>query len=145
MACLLVPAAEAAIVTAVTKVTEVREKKLKGAEAEHAAVSVEEEVRIPFKRKVKWLTNLLWGGSALLAFEHMWHGEITPWFPFLTAARDAEATAAMLHEMATVGVAMSLFVTVVWIGMVAVTGVIEKRALEMKTEDAAEMKTEEMA
>jgi len=33
-----------------------------------------------------WLTNMLWGGSLLLAFEHVWHGEETPWFPFLTAA-----------------------------------------------------------
>lgn len=144
MACVLVPAAEAVIVTAVTKVTEAREKKLKGAEVEHAAVSVEEEVRIPFKRKVKWLTNLLWGGSALLAFEHMWHGEITPWFPFLTAARDAEATSVMLHEMATVGVTMAFFVTAVWGAMVAVTGVIEKRALEAKAEEASAMKAEEM-
>ena len=70
---------------------------------------------------------MLWGGSALLAFEHIWHGEVTPWFPFLTAARNPEDAMAMLHEMATTGVAMAVLVTAVWAGMVAVSNVIEKR------------------
>lgn len=134
MACLLVPAAEAAIVTAVTKVVESKEKNHKAAEGEAVHVCAEEEVKIPFKRKVKWLTNLLWGGSALLAFEHMWNGEIVPWFPFLTAAVDAKERAAMLQEMATVGVSMSLLVTGVWVGMLIVSSVIEKKAVETKEE-----------
>ena len=62
---------------------------------------------------------MLWGGSALLAFEHIWHGEVTPWFPFLTAAGNPEDAMAMLHEMATTGVAMAVLVTAVWAGMVA--------------------------
>ncbi len=128
MACLLVPAAEAAIVTVVAKVAEKKEKESCGAEA---------EVKSPVKGKVKWLTNLLWGGSALLTFEHIWHGEIVPWFPFLTAASSAEATAEMLHEMATVGVAMAALVTVAWAGMVAVSNAIEKKAQEMKPEEEA--------
>lgn len=72
---------------------------------------------------------MLWGGSALLAFEHIWHGEVTPWFPFLTAAGNPEDAMAMLHEMATTGVAMAVLVTAVWAGMVAVSNVIEKRPL----------------
>lgn len=134
MACLLVPAAEAAIVTAVTKVAEAKEKKHMKAEGKSAHSCVEEEVKIPFKRKVKWLTNLLWGGSALLAFEHIWHGEIVPWFPFLTAAADAEERAVMLQEMSTVGVCMSLLVTGVWIGMLIVSSVMEKKEIEQKAE-----------
>ena len=70
---------------------------------------------------------MLWGGSALLAFEHIWHGEVTPWFPFLTAAGNPGDAMAMLHEMATTGVAMAVLVTAVWAGMVAVSNVIEKR------------------
>ena len=132
MACLLVPAAEAAIVTAVTKVVESKEKNHKAAEGEAVHVCAEEEVKIPFKRKVKWLTNLLWGGSALLAFEHMWNGEIVPWFPFLTAATDAEKRVVMLQEMSTVGVSMSLFVTGVWVCMLIVSSVVEKKAIEAK-------------
>lgn len=25
---------------------------------------------------MNWLNNMLWGGSALLAFEHVWHGSV---------------------------------------------------------------------
>ena len=73
---------------------------------------------------------MLWGGTALLAFEHVWHGEVTPWFPFLTAADSPAGIGEMFREMATVGTMMAVVVTAVWIGMVAVTGAIEKRAEE---------------
>ena len=72
------------------------------------------EGKIPFSRKLKWLKNMLWGGAALLAYEHVWHGEVVPWFPFLTAAANPEDAAVMLHEMATVGVTMALLVTAAW-------------------------------
>lgn len=85
---------------------------------------------MPFSRKLKWLNKMLWGGTALLAFEHVWHGEVTPWFPFLTAADSPTGIGEMLHEMSTVGTMMAVLVTAVWIGMVAVTGVVEKRAEE---------------
>ena len=109
MACFLVPTAEALIVTAVEKT---KEKK-----AETAAAAQEEQHDapvIPFTRKLKWLTYLLWGGSVLLAFEHLWHGEIAPWFPFLTAMADPGDAAEMFHEMATVGVSMAVLITAVW-------------------------------
>ena len=72
---------------------------------------------------------MLWGGSALLAFEHVWHGEVTPWFPFLTNAATPASTAEMLREMATSGVGMALLVTAVWAGIVAVTNSIVKRPI----------------
>ena len=67
-----------------------------------------------------------------MAFEHVWHGEVTPWFPFLTAASNPADAAEMLHEMATAGVAMACLVTAVWIGMVLVTGAMEKKMLKAK-------------
>ena len=76
---------------------------------------------------MNWLNNMLWGGSALLAFEHVWHGEVVPWFPFLTNAVTPVSAAEMLREMATSGVAMAVLVTAVWAGMVAVTNAIEKK------------------
>ena len=118
MACFLVPAAEAIITTAASKVMEKKEP----------ATS---EMKIAFSRKLKWLSNMLWGGSALLAFEHVWHGEVTPWFPFLTAAGNPADAMEMLHEMATAGVSMALLVTAVWGVMVAVTGAMEKKAKEL--------------
>ena len=73
------------------------------------------------------LTYLLWGGAFLLCFEHIWHGEVVPWFPFLTAMNDPGDAAEMFHEMATVGVTMAVIVTVVWAVMIAVIDRILKR------------------
>ena len=129
MACFTVPAVEAIVVTVVKKVIEKKEK-----QPEEVSVILdgtpETAYKIPFSRKLKWLTNLLWGGSALLAFEHVWHGEVVPWFPFLTAAADPADAAEMLHEMATVGVSMAVLVTLVWLAMLGVSSIIEKRALK---------------
>lgn len=121
MACFLVPVAEAAVVTAATQVVKMKEKKQ---EVAHAA----EETTISLSRKLQWLCNLLWGGALLLAFEHLWHGEVVPWFPFLTAASDPAETAIMLSEMSTVGVTMAVLVTAVWVGMLVVCNVLLKRA-----------------
>jgi hypothetical protein len=87
---------------------------------------------------LKPLNIMLWGGSALLAFEHLWHGEIVPWFPFLTAAENAEDTAVMLHEMGTIGVTMAVAVTAVW-GV----ALLVKRALGKK-KTAKKEATEEL-
>ncbi len=122
MACFLAPAAEAVVTTIATKVIESKESKTE------TEAKAEASVKIPFSRKLKWLNNLLWGGSALRAFEHIWHGEVVPWFPFLTAAGDPADTAEMLHEIATVGVSMAAVVTVIWGCMVAAVSVMEKRA-----------------
>ncbi len=117
MACFLVPAGEAAVTTVVGKLGG---KKSRGAAHEQAGAG--------FGRKLKWLSNMLWGGSALLAFEHVWHGELTPWFPFLSAMNNPADTSEMLAEMGSVGVAMAAGVTLVWVGMVTVSAVLEKRA-----------------
>ena len=130
MACFVVPAVEAIVTTIVSKVMEKKELK---AEKNGARPEDEQTARVPFSRKMKWLNSLLWGGSALLAFEHVWHGEVVPWFPFLTAAADPADAAEMLHEMATVGVSMAVLVTLVWLAMVGVSAVIEKRAVKTET------------
>ena len=129
MACFVVPAAEAIVTTVIAKVLEKKEKET-GKEKIQMDGDTETVSRIPFSRKLKWLNGLLWGGSALLAFEHVWHGEVVPWFPFLTAAADPADAAEMLHEMSTVGVSMAVLVTLVWLGMLGVSALIEKRALK---------------
>ena len=70
---------------------------------------------------------MLWGGVILLAFEHLWHGEVVPFFPFLTAMSDAASTAEMLREMATVGVAMGVLITLVWAGICFAADIIVRR------------------
>lgn len=120
MACFIVPAAEALVVTTVCRVLEKKEKKTENTSPATGYT------RSTFLKRRRWLTNLLWGGSFLLAFEHLWHGEIVPWFPFLSAALTPEDTAAMLKEMASAGVVMALLVTMVWVGMVLVATHLEK-------------------
>lgn len=132
MACFIVPVAEAVVTTIIAKAA-------KSKETEQAALKVAAdngsfgmESKIPFSQKLKWLTNMLWGGSVLLAFEHVWHGEVVPWFPFLTAASSPADASAMLSEMATVGVSMALLVTAVWGVMLLVTNAMEKKALKVQ-------------
>ena len=127
MACFLVPTAEAIVVTIMKKA--VMAKTPTAPEAGMGNGDTVIKAHIPFVRKLKWLTNLLWGGSVLLAFEHVWHGEVVPWFPFLTAAGNPQDTASMLQEMSTVGVSMAVLVTAVWACMLIVSNAMEKRAL----------------
>ena len=127
MACFLVAATEAVITTIATKIIEKKEKEQE-LKIGTDGVKTGTGAKIPFSRKLKWLNRMLWGGSALLMFEHIWHGEIVPFFPFLTAASDPADAAEMLHEMATVGVTMAALVTVVWLGMVGVSALMERKA-----------------
>ena len=119
MACFTVPAAEAIITTIAGKIIKAKE--------------IEDSTKISWSTKIGWLNKMLWGGSALLAFEHVWHGEVVPFFPFLTAVKDGEASE-MLHEMATAGVCMALLVTAAWGIMVGVVSMFEKKS---KNKDAA--------
>ena len=74
----------------------------------------------PFVAKLPWLEKMMFGGSLVLALEHVYHGEVIFRPPFLTAMTEGPAAVSeMLHEMATRGVAMTLLVIAVWAGMVA--------------------------
>ena len=128
MACFLVPAAEAVVTTIATKVMKSKEGNPETVKVQLDGAELVEAEKIPFSRKLGWLNKLLWGGSGLLAFEHVWHGEVVPWFPFLTAASNPADAAEMLQEMSTAGVTMAVLVTAVWAGMLAVSSIIEKRA-----------------
>lgn len=61
-----------------------------------------------------------------MTFEHIWHGEVVPFFPFLTNAADPASAREMLFEMATSGVGMAVLVTAVWAVMVIAAKRIEK-------------------
>ncbi len=122
MACFLVSGAEAVVVKALEKAEANKESK-NAATVDQSAKSV----AIPLSRKLRWLFNLLLGGAVLLAFEHVWHGEVVAWFPFLTAMNDPADAAEMFHEMATVGVTMALLITAVWAGMCVTADAIVKR------------------
>ena len=111
MACFAAPAVEAVVTTVVKK-----------------KMGNNEKMRTnPFLKRMGWLNNMLWGGSALLAFEHIWHGEIVPFFPFLTGTD-------VLREIATSGTAMAVLVTAVWAVVAMAANSIEKKALTVKAD-----------
>ena len=112
MACFVAPMSGAIVCTVVQKVVRKRSKNGGGRVAKKSGFS--------WGQRLSWLNKMLWGGSILLAFEHLWHGEIVPWPPFLTAMKNPSDVAPMLHEIATVGTTMAVTVTVVWALMVLV-------------------------
>lgn len=117
MACFLVPAAEAVVTSVATKVMKKDEKA--------------SEVKISWAHKLGTLSKMLWGGCVLLCYEHLWHGEVTPFFPFLTAMNDPADTQVMLHEMATVGGSMAVFLTAVWaVGCAAAEKIASRPAIQ---------------
>lgn len=128
MACFIVPATEAIVTTVAQKIISKKEETENNKKSDNS---------IRFSEKLKWLNGMLWGGSGLLAFEHIWHGEVTPYFPFLTAANDPADTAVMLHEMATSGSAMAILVTAVWAGVVLVSNKLTSSQTENKAKAGA--------
>ena len=111
MACFSAPLAAAVVTGVVRRV---------------AAKSPEQPGTISWATKLGWLEKLFFGGCALLAFEHVWHGEIIFQFPFLTGVRDGN-TAEVLKEIATVGGAMTALIFAIWIGMLVVSAMIVRR------------------
>ena len=65
-------------------------------------------------RNIKSLELMLWGGSVLLIVDHIINGELMWKFPFFTAVANGGTWGTVLHEMLTVGVPMSVVLTLVW-------------------------------
>ena len=97
MACFVVPTAAAIVTTAIGK-------------------------KVPEKYHINWLNSMMWGGVVMLAVEHIAHGEIVLYPPFLTAGLHE-----VLPEMLRVGVPMTLCIFLIWGVMVAVAARMSKR------------------
>lgn len=131
MACFIVPGTEAIVSTIITKMIEKKENK----ELElnlKKGVAISELHKEKLSTKLKRLNGLLWGGSVLLAFEHVWHGEVQPFFPFLTAASNPADMAEMISEMSRIGVSMAVLVTIVWLTMTFFLCAFEKQVDSIK-------------
>lgn len=127
MACFIVGGAEAVAVSAIRAAVRKREMEA-GVIDENGRQIVDAAVHgVCWTRKLGWLSNMLWGGVLLLCVEHMWHGEVVPFPPFLTAMADPSQVPVMLGEMATVGVGMAVAVTTAWFGMALAADVLAKR------------------
>ena len=101
MSCLLAPATVAIVTTSIRK-------------------------KIPQKYHIGWLNTMLWGGVLMLLIEHIAHGEIIPFPPFLTAMINPADTIVMLKEIVTIGTAMTIAIFAVWTIMVLVADRITK-------------------
>ena len=112
MACFLVSATVGIGVSVARHIVKHHEKKLE----------LEGKTQLPekFGSDIKWSQKLayleltLFSGSFVLAIEHILHGEVVPFPPFLTAASNPADLAEMLTEMGTVGVAMLAILLVAW-------------------------------
>jgi hypothetical protein len=120
MACFLAPAGVALVTTVVQKVVKKKE--------ETAAGEQTEKTTGKWTQRLRWLNTMLWGGSALLALEHIMHGELVPWPPFLTAMQTPGGTGPMLREIATYGATMTAAVLVLWGVMVVIAETAARRA-----------------
>lgn len=129
MGCFVAPVAEAIVTTVVMKVAQKKEK-----EAKEKGIIEANPNKISWSKKLSWLNKMLWGGSFLLAFEHIWHGEIVPWPPFFTAMQNPADIPPMLHEIATIGVGMMVLVTMIWVIMVVIADRKAIKAQKAETE-----------
>lgn len=125
MACFVAPAAAAVVTTVVQKVVKNREGAAAGTQGCKTACK--------WTQRLRWLNTMLWGGVVLLALEHLWHGEVVPWPPFLTAMQTPGEVGPMLHEILTYGLTMTAVILVAW-GIVV--GIVELRSRDRRTSEA---------
>ncbi len=110
MCCFLVPLAQAAVTTVVRKAGENKSS--------------------IWLKKLPTLEKMLWGGSVMLIVDHIVNGELSWAFPFFTALAEEGGTAVFLRELITVGVPMSLVLTLVWAIGVLVSSVRAGRRIQ---------------
>lgn len=104
MACFTVSAVAGIGVAVARHIVKRHEKKL---ELEGKAPEIEKfGSDIKWSKKLGYLELTLFSGSFVLAIEHIIHGEVVPFPPFLTAMMSKADTIEMFQEIGTVGVAM---------------------------------------
>ena len=77
--------------------------------------------KIPENLKIGWLNIMIWGGVIMLAVEHIAHGEVVLFPPFLTAMQTPSEIPIMLQEMAVIGGSMTIVIVTIWLIMVFVS------------------------
>jgi hypothetical protein len=122
MACFVAPAGVAVVATIVQQVVKKKEGTTRYVDGEL------QKCVGKWTRRLRWLNTMLWGGVVLLCLEHIWHGEVVPWPPFLTAMNTPGDVGPMLHEIATYGSTMAVVILAAWGIMIGIAEVLERRA-----------------
>lgn len=65
------------------------------------------------------LEIMLITGAVILAIEHLWHGELVPYPPFLTAMQNPYDLSGLLSEISIVGSSMTATVVLAWFSITA--------------------------
>lgn len=76
------------------------------------------------KFRLDILEIMLISGSLVLALEHVWHGEVVPYPPFLTAMQNPDNIPVVLREISIVGSSMTIIVFATWFSIITFTGKI---------------------
>lgn len=88
--------------------------------------------KIPAALKIGWLNIMLWGGVAMLAIEHIAHGEVVFYPPFLTAMQNPADIPVMLQELATVGGTMTIAIVLIWAILVVISTRIPQKSKQVE-------------
>ncbi len=91
-----------------------------------AVITTGTKKKVDSRYHLEWLNTMLWGGVIMLMVEHVAHGEVVPFPPFLTAMNNPADIPVMLGEIATIGTAMTLAIIATWAVMVVVANKAEK-------------------
>lgn len=86
--------------------------------------------KIPENLKIGWLNVMIWGGVIMLAVEHIAHGEVVLYPPFLTAMQTPAEIPVMLQEMATIGGTMTIAIVCIWLSMVFISQKINEKTIK---------------
>ena len=86
--------------------------------------------KIPENLKIGWLNVMIWGGVIMLAVEHIAHGEVVLYPPFLTAMQTPAEIPVMLQEMATIGGTMTIAIVCIWLAMVFISQKINVKTIK---------------
>ena len=84
----------------------------------------------PKRLNIQWLNAMLWGAVAMLMVEHVAHGEILPYPPFLTAG-----LIEILPEMLSVGVPMTIASASLWTSMTIMNEIMNRKGGIVKVSD----------
>ena len=95
-----------------------------------AVVTTVFKKKIPENLKIGWLNIMIWGGVIMLAVEHIAHGEVVLYPPFLTAMQTPAEIPVMLQEMATVGGTMTIAIVSIRLVMVFISQKISQKVIK---------------
>jgi polyferredoxin len=132
MACFIAPAAVAIITTVAQRIVKNKEQTAGGGHTEKTTGR--------WTQRLRWLNTMLWGGVVLLALEHVWHGELVPWPPFLTAMQTPGGVGPMLYEIAVYGGIMTVVILVAWGILVGIAELAERKAKSVDLPEIAASK-----